>query len=150
VFHWYNSCPQVPYTQAIHRKRYQITLFTDTPVTVHSIHQPQLRFRDIRSRAPELSQEVKRARRAPLRGCTLPSGPPPNVPPLTRSQRARRQHLTCAPEPTPPCATTRASSRPARSHRHALPRANGSGLGLCGLNCGHGRLGRSGSGTGSH
>ena len=36
------------------------------------------------------------------------------------------------------------------AYRHVLPRANGSRLGLCSLNCGHGRLGRSGSVTGSH
>jgi hypothetical protein len=150
VFHWYNSCPQVPFTQAIHWKRYRSTLFTDILATVHTFHKPQLRFWDFHSRAPERSHCHTRARRAPLGGCTLPSAPQPNVPPRTRSQRARigapvalQSRLCHAPQPGHQAGR-------ARSHGRALRRASGSGLELGGLTCGRGRRSRSLSGRGSN
>ena len=149
MFHWYNSCPQVPFTQAIHRKGYQSTLFTDTLATVHTFHKPQLRFWDIHSRAPVLSHEVTRALKAPLGSCTLPSRPPPNVPPLARSRSARRQHLLryrCLPAMRH---NPRRQAGRSLSHGHGPQPANGSWRELGRLAYGHGRRGRSGGVAGT-
>ena len=150
VFHWYNSCPQVPYTVAIHWKRCQRLSHASVNTLVHSSNNEQLRFRAVRSRAPELSHEVTRALKAPLGSCTLPSRPPPNVPPLARSRSARRQHLLrsrCLPAMRH---NPRRQAGRSLSHGHGPQPANGSWRELGGLACGHGRRGRSGGGRHSH